>query len=94
MFTEDVKVKVMVTAFVTVDLGGRVQFSEVIYSDDSMGAFVPYMPRCWSWWIVEFSGVRSNLPPGTLKQGTMLSVLVYFFLEFLLFFLIFSYVRK
>lgn len=79
MFTEDVKVKVMVTAFVTVDLGGRVQFSEVIYSDDSMGAFVPYMPRCWSWWIVEFSGVRSNLPPGTLKQGTVLSVLVYFF---------------
>ena len=94
MSTGDVKVKVMVTAFVTVDLEGRVQFSEVIYSDDSMGAFVPYMPRCWSWWIVEFSGLRSSLPPGTLKQGTVLSVLVYFFLEFLLFFLIFSYVRK
>lgn len=80
MSTGDIKVKVMVTVIVTVDLGGRVQFSEVIYRDDSMGAFVPYMPRCWSWWMVEFRGLRSNLPPATaLNQGTVLSILVYFF---------------
>ena len=80
MSTGDVKVKVMVTVIVTVDLGGRVQFSEVIYRDDSMGAFVPYVSRCWSWWMVEFRGLRSNLPPATaLNQGTVLSILVYFF---------------
>lgn len=61
------------------------------------GHFVPYMPRCWSW-MVEFRGLRSNLPPATaLKQGTVLLILVvfFFFFEFLLFFKkIFSYVRK
>lgn len=42
------------------------------------GVFVPYLLTCRSW-LVEFGGVRSNLQSGSaVKQGRVLSVLLYF----------------